>query len=609
MNILKIIFKLIFSSIKGSGAAPVRFNGKDLYVPGYYAKRNISALTKGAATGSTVLVIGQSTSGIPFNANTAYPNSEDRVNWIENSSQLKGQIESGDLYDGILFSLNPSNDDGINGAPIVGGVRVNKATQSSLTLQNSDGVPSDLLDLLTSVFGSNSGQTKIKVSAGTNKGKQIITEYKDSNVSADDVGYDCIIIQYTGAGTACVLEINTDSPTPTLTTTVTGGPGNEDLSLDLLAFETVSTLADRINEDPSGSYTASVVEKSTLESSKLDEVLTADAVDILTAYTIKADAEAYLDHFLYNNELVQSAALSASAKRRVLGNISFTFFSGGTNGAAPTQQDWQDAIDMCKSIDASFIVTLTGDAAVHDYLKTHVKEMNSTGRNERQGAVGSGLNVLDADKKAAAKNINRLDMGYIESEVKRFNQSGIETLYPGYIGACAIVGISAGNPITTPPTNKTLNVQGTKNKRETNELNDFIKSGVMVFNPSDVGGIRVVRSVTTYQDSNIIANEWSMQRTALFLTKDHRLYVEGRIGRAGDNIEIESLKNLALERLDYYVESQYFVVDPNLGNAYRNVIFDIQGDVFKMEYEGTLVSPINFALVTHNFTVIGSTAS
>ena len=77
------------------------------------------------------------------------------------------------------------------------------------------------------------------------------------------------------------------------------------------------------------------------------------------------------------------------------------------------------------------------------------------------------------------------------------------------------------------------------------------------------------------------------------------------IGAAGDSTNLDSVRNAALLRLDYYVEQKWLVVDPQYGNAYRNFTFTVDADVIKISYEGTIVLPINFILANHNFVVIG----
>lgn len=600
-NLLKFIFsKMIFG-----GVAPVRFDGKDLYIPGYYAKRDISKVEGGGASGSTVIIIGKSTEGIPFNATSVYPNVDERVNWITNTKEAREMLVSGEGYDAVRMALNPSNQPGINGAPLVGFIRMDLATQGSIELGNSDTPEVATLKLTSKVFGTNANQIQVKIATGTTEGKKISIKYKDNPINEqDNINYAPITISYSGAGSAVALAID---PTTALTTTVTGASG-ENLNILFSSFNTVQSLIDAINNHSSGVYLATANDPSllSLECSKLDEVTSGDSVNLKSAtYTILAQVQACIDFFNSSNYLYSDGFVS-TAKRRKLKNIAYTFLSGAVNGSTPSVANWQTAIDMCEQIDASFIQVVTSDSSIHAYLSTHISFMNGDGKNERQGMVGSTSVNTDAEKKSSAQALNSLYMGFYGDEVKLYDENGVETVYPGYIAGALVVGMSAGNAITLPPTNKQLNIIGKKQNYSKSQLDNFIKSGVIVSNPSPLGGIRVVRSVTTYQGANIIANEWSAVRTILFITKDHRAYVQSKVGDAGDNTTLSSIESRAKERLEYYQENNFFVVDPDKGNAFRNVVVTAVGDTFNISYEATLVLPVNFILVTHNFTIIGA---
>ena len=153
------------------GVKAVRFNGKDLYKPGYYGKRDISALNVGAASGSRLLLIGECTGGIPYDKTVDYPNADDRVNWISDTTTLKNWIRSGKAYRGALFALNPTNEEGVNGAPAVGIIRVNKATKGTLVIEDID--TDNVLDLESVNYGLKENQIRLTVAAGTNKGKKL----------------------------------------------------------------------------------------------------------------------------------------------------------------------------------------------------------------------------------------------------------------------------------------------------------------------------------------------------------------------------------------------------------------------------------------------------
>jgi hypothetical protein len=584
-----------------SGVAPVTWEGQDLYIPGYYAKRNTSNLNVGGATASRLVLIGESKSGIPFNATTDYPNPEDRINWVSNTSELNSILRDGPAYYGALFALSPSNQEGINGPSQVGVIRINKALQSSRTVVDIDS--DDVLVIKSKNYGLFTNQTRVKISAGTNEGKKISAILEDTTVEVDDLISEIITIQYVGTGTACAFTLD---PVGNLTTTVTAGPGSEDLSIDLTAYDTVGNLVAYI--DNLSVYSATLIGDGNLAVSELDKIVAGDSVNIKTAYNVQATLKAIID-WINNSSLILTAALAGSAERRLPDNdTDYVFLTGGSEGATPVQDDYQDALDeICAAVDISLLGALTSNAAIHAAIGTHCTYMSGIiGRNERQACFGGASGDSESTIKSASQALNNALVGYFGSEIKRYDKSGVLTTWAGFYGACEILGMSAGNRITLAPTNKMLNCVGTKDKYTLSQKNAYIKAGAMVAEASNQGGFRTVRSVTTYQGANKVLNEWSAVRTILFITKDHRTYVESLIGEAGDATGIESVKNRALSRLDHYEEEGYFVVDPELGNSYRNFQYVVEGDVFKMTYEATIVLPINFILVTHNFTVIGA---
>jgi hypothetical protein len=586
--------------------APVRFDGKDLYQPGYYGKANFSGADVAAPSGSRLLILGECKAGIPYNASTDYPNPEDRVNWISNTNELDEILRDGPAYYGTWFALTPANQPGVNGAPAVGVIRVNPATQSTLTIKDVD--TDDVLDLTSKDYGLYTSQIRLQISAGTNEGKKVSVKLEDKTVEADDIIYDLLQVQYTGAGSAAAMTLD---PAGNLVVTITAGGAGDDVTLDLAVYDTVQAIVDALNayQNTAGTniYSAVLTGDGTFKSNKLDKIVVGDAVDIKTAYNVLGILQAVTDWFNNQSELI-SAALTSGAERRVPANMpGFVYLTGGSEGST-TATNWTDALNqVAEVVDASFIGAMTSDASVHAAVKEHVKKMSSsTGRNERQACLGGDVDDAESVKKTNAQNLNSELVGFCGHEIVRYNKFGEQVTWDGFYSAAEILGMTAGNGITFSPTKKTINALAVKTKFRSSSLDEFIKKGVIIAQTAQEGGLKTVKAVTTYQGSNKILNEWSAMRTALFVTKDHRVYVESLIGEPGDNTVLESIKSRALRRLDHYVDQKYFAVDPAFGNAYRNVQFTVEGDVVKITYEATLVIPVNFILVTHNFTVIGA---
>jgi len=603
---LQIFLKLLLTEIMGSsGVAPVRFDGKDLFIPGYYGRRDLSALDVGVATGSRFLLLGECKAGIPYTATTDYPNVLNRVNWVTNTEELKLIVRDGAAYDGALFALTPSSHPGVNGVPAVGVIRVNQATRATLTevdIDANDCIKVDSLD-----YGLYTNQIRYQITAGTTTGKKLSVRFETKTVEQDDVNYEIFTLVYAGAGGTNIITID---PVGNLVCT-TAGPNvpADDVTISLATYDTAAEIVAYFNAHTSGTYTAVLTGDGTFKSIKLDKLLVGDAIDIKTIKTISAILQACIDWF--NNSSAYCVADHPAVKTYREPDVmaAYEYLATGSEGAAVITSDYTTALANIAALDdASFVGVMTGDAAVHAVLSTHLTTMSeSTGKNERQGCVGAALSAAKATMIAEAKAINNNLVGYFGSEIKRYNALGVLTTYAGFYGACEIMGMSAGNAINFAPTNKMINAIAINALPV--GINDYIKAGIMVATPSSLGGIRTVRSVTTSQATNIIANEWSAMRTALYITKDHRTYVESLIGEPGDTTILESVQNRARLRLEYYVDQGWLVVDPAFGNAYRNIVFSVSGDVVTMNYEGTLVIPFNFMLVTHNFTVVGAIRS
>jgi hypothetical protein len=582
------------------GAEPVRFDGSDLYQPGYYGKRNTSALNAGGASASNLVLMGGCKAGIPYNAISDYPNSADRINYVSNTTELNAVLRDGPGYYGALFALTPSNQPGVGSPNKVGVIRVNKATKGSSIIVDVD--TDNVINLKSKDYGLYTNQIRRKISAGTTEGKKISVKFETQTIEGDNITYNLFTLSYTGAGTACALTLD---PAGNLVTTVTGGPGSEDLNLVLSSFDTVADLVAYF--ETQAVYSAVLTGDGTYAVSKLDKIIGGDSVDIKTIYTVRAIMNAVIDWLNLSSVYLIASQVASSENRIPANDADYVFLSGGTEGAAVTNTEWQEAIDqILAENDVSLCGVMTGDAAVHAYLSAHCTFMSGvSGRNERQAIVGAIVSASKSTKTTEVANINNLLVGYAGTEIKRYDKNGDLQLWDGFYYAALLLGMSAGNDVTFAFTNKQLNIVGTKEKYSSPTKDDYIKAGIMIASASNNGGIRTVRSVTSYQGTNKIDNEFSAVRTSLFITKDHRIFVESAIGDAGDTTALESLKTRAEERLNVYVQNGYLVVDPQFGNAFRNFTFTVEADVVKISYEGTLVLPINFILVTHNFTVIG----
>jgi hypothetical protein len=652
-----------------AGVSPANFNGQSLFVPGSYAKRNMTAGDAGNISFSTMVLLGECTGGIPYQATSEYPNAENRINWISSTAECNSILRSGPSYYGALFALTGSNDPRVNAPQKVGIIRVNPATRAMRIVASDTG---NCMDIKSLDYGSWTNQIQTKIEAGTTVGKKLTVQFQGNTITGDNISYGLFSIIYTGVGTPAVITID---PAGVLTTTCTGASG-DNLSITLSNYVNVGALVGYLQGIPN--YSTVLLGDPNFPLAQLDKVTAGDAISILSVYTTRATLQACIDWFntkatyttctyassgtvrrlptndtalislgagtpvsqsgtttsgsaiiasvasttgIYQGMTVSGTGIaSGSVVVSVVANTSVTVSRPCTASATVTvvysfagqegvsvQGDWQSALDnICALNSMQLVGVMTGNAAVQAALSAHCTTMSGIiGRMERQAIVGSAWGDSYNTKVAASQALNNSLVGFVGTGIQRYDVNGVLTNFDGFYTAAILLGMHSGNDVKLPMTSKMVNCLGVELGLSYTDKANYIQNGIIVLAKSDLGGIRVVRTVTTYQGSNLILNEFSALRTALYITADHRNYLEANIGDPGDNTILESLKNRALSRLDFYVEKGYLVVDPQYDNAYRSFTFTPVGDTVQISYEGTLVTPLNFVLTTHNFSFIG----
>lgn len=578
---------------------PLVFNGAEIVRPGYYAKRNIEAGGRvGGVPLNSIVIIGKCEGGTPQSASVP---DEEKIMFFGGSPDARSVMRRGDALDASLLSFFATPDVRINpGANEVGVIRVNPATKSTKNLNNTDAAVALKVDSVD--YGLHTTGIAINVSDGTT-GKLLEVRKDNVTISNDNVERPVIDVQYVGDGTTATLTKTATQITTTLAGDQTDGSAN--LTIDLSVSETAQAVVDYINSQVG--YTASLNNPEFGESSS-KELDVVSAIDIKTAVaTLKADAQAAIDSF--NAIGLVDVSIIDEAQRKPLENLAdFEFLTGGVEGTT-TMQSWIDALELAIKQNFWLVVVLSDDSSVHQLLVSHVEEANGVkGRKERRGLTGAGVSDDDATIKNKAALINSSFVGFYGPADYRFDSTGTEVKTPGYIWSAAIAGMTAPNDPTTPLTHKSIRITKAAKTYTNREIEQFIKAGVMLSTPiPGGGGFRIERSVTTYQGSNLIANEWSIMGTILAITAEHRLRLDERfIGLAGTAQAKELLESYSIEVLEEFLERGWFTENADTGEvAISNHKVVVEGDTYKISYDGIVTAPINFIPATHNFTLLG----
>lgn len=576
------------------GVPAVIFNGQEFFQPGSYTKIDLSKLDRGSTAARNLILVGEAEGGIPYNA--ANLNETERINVFRSIKEAKDILKSGNLYEMTKIAFSPSKDPAVLPPNQIICIVSNQLTQSEYTLQNGT---DDKLDIKSAIYGKAANNIRIAVLDGSNSGKMLKVLDDSIELIGDDQERILFNIIYNGAGSAATMDITNTA----LTTTITGGPGGEDLTLTLADFENLGDLVNAINSNPS--YEANLIEAG--EYSKqtvLDNVSDVDIKYVVTTnetVDVTANFQNMIDWF--NNTGKVNVTISTAATYILPDNTAgYVYLSGATNTTALTQ-DWTDAIALSENITASYIGVATGNEVVHALLSTHLNKMASTtGRDERQGCVGAIKTLTKTQKLEAAKNTANQLMGYVADPIWQFNDKGELTEYDPFYAAAIILGMSAGNDVIFSPTFKNVNTEKI-NETHKNDADDYIKAGCIIFGENPLGGFRVVRAVTTHSGSNQIANSWQALGTALFVTKSHRQALEVLVGRVG--LDVNTVRRYALLFLNQYLSAGWLQNDPEIGNAFRDVEVTVDGETFEIKYEGTIPVETDFIFTTHSFVVLG----
>lgn len=558
---------------------PVFFGGRLLISPTVASVVDDTGLAnKNLTVGNIVALIGQSDGGKP---NTALR--------FGSPSDAEDVLRSGELLDAVKKAFDPSSQTG--GPSVVVAVRVNPATQASLTLK--DGSSNDVITLQSTDFGLYTNQIKVKVEAASTRGKKLTSQIGNDYFTADNVYRDAFSVQYTGAAATSVMTISNSTLTlqaPTGTTVAT---------IDLATFNTVQKLVDRINTV--ASFTATVLDgngqKPTLAG--LDSMT---AQDVKTAArTVTADLQACIDWFNSAGEGFITATRVANAGAAPA-NIAFTYLAGASNGST-TNTNWSNAYTTLQQEDVQWVVPITSDPSIHAMNDTHCAFMSTVGKMERRGIVGMASGSTDAQAIAAAKALNSDRTSLVHIGYYDFDATGTLTLFPPYMMAALLAGMFSGVNPGTPLTNKSIKVRGLERSLRNPTDTDVLINGGVLCVENTAQGYKVVQSITTWLvNDNYNRVEVSTGVAVDFVSRNVREALDVLRGEKATPILLSRAVSIAESRLIELARAEPQGPGVITGDAanppYRGISAAIDGDVLRVQFECQPVIGVNYVLVS-----------
>lgn len=558
----------------------VFFNGRLLVTPTSSSVVDDSALrNKNLTVGNIQAVIGQATGGKP---NTALR--------FGSPSEAKAVLKSGELLDAVMRAFDPSAQTG--GPSTVVAVRVNPATQATLTL--NDSTPAAAIDLKSTDYGLATNQIRVRVETGTNAGtKKLTTLFGNAYYTADNIGRNMLSVQYTGAQSTGTMTI-------TGTSLVVQAPtGTNLVSVDLAVYDTVQKVVDRLNA--TAGITASV-------SSGNGALAVANALDFVTAVDVKTAAvtvtavlQACVDWF---NSLGEGfiTATRASGAGKVPANISNVYLSGASEGTT-TNTDWSNAFTTLQSEDVQWVTPCSGSASIHAMTDAHCAYMSTVGKSERRSLCGTAAGTDDATAIAAAYALNSDRTSLVHVGMYDYNDAGTLTLYPPYILAAMIGGAFAGSNPGTALTNKTLKIRGLERAvRNPTDTDVLIEAGLLCVEATK-GGYKVVKSVSTWlTNDNYNRVEVSTGAALDFVVRNVRDALDALRGEKGSPLLLARAVSIADTTLRELARPEPagpgVIVGDDASPAYKNIRATLEGDVLRVEFQCSPAIPANYVLTT-----------
>ncbi len=568
------------------GARPATFQsgGKasQHYLPGAYSRLDFIRGSGGLVSINNAVIMGDARGGEP-----------NKLLWFGSATEAAETLRAGNLLDAIKHAFSPG---GGLVPQAIAVWRVNPGTQASYDYEES---ATAMINALSKDYGLHTNQIKTKLEAGTVTGKKLTIQYQDNDAEVwDDVEKESFQIQYTGAGTACTMNVTKTQ----LDTTVTGGPGGEELVMLFSAFETIDEMVNYIN-DQSG-YTCTLLTSNPEDpSTELDSV---SAQDIDTsAYTALSDLQALIDVF-NESAWVEGSYNDAAGTRAVPDNVAaWAYYSGAIDGAY-TSTEWGASLTLLEEEDVQFVGSSVEDTSVHSLIKTHCEKMNGvSGKNERQfilgGAAGETVAQAVTRAESLASDAGMLCYpGFTHYDFDNITQT--KTYSPAYYAA-KIIGMVVSLAVQEPITNKTVDVLEWEKLLTITESETLIKGGVSCGIANRAGRLTNARGVTTYQGSILQRNEFSMIRIALLVSKDLRTSIEESfIGKAMSNTLLGKVDGVVVGKLSEYASSGYFNGNPPYW-GYRK---DVDGDIIRIDYDCNITPPTNFIFITSHMHVFAS---
>lgn len=447
------------------------------------------------------------------------------------------------------------------------------------------------------------------------RGSRILTFKKDlvTEQMLEAGGVDQMSVRYVGAATGCQLSIQRVSGKLMLTTSCVSTPA-DDLSVELSTATggstlTLTQLVDLLNSFGGGSKYQAVLQgpTPTLNVAQFDYYLNIEIKDV--ALSLRKDMQAIVDVISLTSSLVEASRID-NIEDALAVTSSPVFLAGAVDGVS-ANSDFVAGFEAFKEERLSIIVPLISKDegaltidSINSLAASHAAwGWSTTGRSERHAFV-SKLGTKD-QVKAAARVVNSGYVSLVAQSTTVPNRAGDLVNLEPWSFACICAGLRAGAEVGEPLTSKFINVNnlfvadGSWNPRK--DYNEMIDAGVLIGEPMDSGGFRVVLGNTTYGiDPSFVWNRESVVQASGYVAYDLRVNLDLTFtGTKAKTGSAEAIANFIKARMTAYLEADIIVGDDdNEGLGYKKLSVQINGNTAAISISITPVQGIDFILPT-----------
>lgn len=548
------------------------------YIPGVYSRSDAITSTSGVSARNLV-ILGNSNGGKPGELLT-----------FGSLSEAKNVLYGGELLNAVGYAFRGNN----NYVPSqVKAVRVNKGVQSELVLKDSE--EKDLLKLKSWDYGVHTNLLKVWVQEGTNENTQKLNVgYKEDIIEIDNIGKKSFSVSYIGSGASATILINKSNVI--LTDKDDSGEILNTLTISFEDYPTISNVVNRIND--SLLYTATLLDLTTdAQSNELDT--TATEIDVTTSEVVLCSNMAAFIKALKSVSYI--GEVESISEARVCPKVTdgYNYFTGGQTSQSSVL-DYIDVLEKLEKEDIQIISTSSTEEMILSLIAAHCSLMSNTQNKKERTAILGGA-IGESDETIISKTVafNNKYVSYVGDSGVAINPlTGQEENVSGAMIGVMLSGIEAAMPINEPLTFKPLNILKVTKKRGVSNIENLVKSGVMVINnnPENINEIVCIRALTTFQGNNdLISCERSMVREDLYMNRDLRSRFATGIGKINEISEDKILNILNIAAKEW--ANLGYIVPSKTGYVFDKKVSFV-GDKVYLTYSRYLTAPRNFVFTT-----------